>query len=143
MAAEHRLPPNPAPGDECGREDRVDSAVRGAGGAGSVVGPPDLAEHLGLAQDLGIESGSDLEQVANGVLAIEAQQGVVDSRSAAHGEIAEPRLEIEVAGPVDLAAIAGGEKQCGAAGRGLALQPGRDFSRGEGEPLTHARSPAV
>ena len=50
-------------------------------------------------------------------------------------EIPEPRLEVEVTGPVDLAAIAGGEKKCGAAGRGLALKPGGHFSGSESEPL--------
>ena len=129
MPAEHRLPPHPAPRDQRGRHDGIDQPVGGAGGARGVVGAPHLAQHLGLTQDLGVEPGGHVEQVANRLLAVEAQQGLAEARAAAQGEIPEPRLEVEVAGPVDLAAIAGREEKRGAAGSGLALKPGRDFRR--------------
>jgi hypothetical protein len=135
MSAEDRLPPNPAARDQRCRHDRVDHPVGGTRRPRGVIGPSHLPEDLGLTQDLGVESGSDFEQMAHRLLAVETKQCLADVGAPAQREVAEPRLEVEVAGPIDLAAIAGGEEERGTVGRGLALEPCGDFSRGEGETL--------
>ena len=119
------------PGDQRGRRrSESDHPIGGAGGARRVVGPAHLAEDLGLAQDLRVESGGDGEEVAHRLLAVEPQQRLTDVGAPAQREVPEPGLEVEVSGPVDLAAIAGGKQEGGAAGGGLTLEPGRRLQLG-------------
>ena len=58
----------------------------------SIEGAPDLAQDLGLAENLRVEPGGDREQMTHRLRAVEALELARERHAARPGEIAEPRL---------------------------------------------------
>ena len=91
--------------------------------------PTYLAEYLGLAEDLGVQSRGDAEEVTHRGGTVMPRERHIRLDPAAPRELPEPCLQVGRSGPVYLETIAGGEQGCGTTGQALLLQPGRGFDR--------------
>ena len=135
MPPQHRFAPHPPPRRERGREDEIHVVRRGSGGASQIVRPSDLSQYFGLAEHLRVQSGGHGEDVLHRAESFPTLEHDLVRDPADTGELAERRLVVAVTIPVELAAIAGGEEQCGAAAFACPFQPRRHLGGREAELL--------
>src|SRR6185437_9414754 len=99
---------------------------------------PDLAEDLGLTEDLRVEPGRDPEEMTHRSLPVGPHQLAREGHPSRPRELTEPRLVVVWPRPVELASIAGEEQQRRTAGRVLLREQRVELGAGERELLTNA-----
>src|SRR6185503_16153300 len=106
--------PDPTSGSERGRKDQIHLSGRGSRSARRIIGPPDLAQDLGLSQNLGIQTCRYREEMAHRLEpAVPLELG--GDRSALLRHLPKPWLQVVVPGPVQFTAVTGGKQKGGPA----------------------------
>ena len=99
-------------------EQQVELRTGGLLSLGLLPGMPDLTEDLGLADDCGVHTGGDTEQMLDGLRTVIHIEVIGDLLRRGEGEISEEGAQIRVgrmellSHHVDLGAIAGGQHHC-------------------------------